>query len=56
MFFKKKTQKFDNTDYLKVAALLIHAAKIDEEYSLNEENIIKKALIKIISLKNSANN
>ena len=47
MFFKKKTQKFDNTDYLKVAALLIHAAKIDEDYSLNEESIIKRALIKI---------
>ena len=47
MFLKKKTKNFDKTDFLKVAALLIHAAKIDEEYSVNEENIIKKALIKI---------
>ncbi len=47
MFFKKKTKNFDKTDYLKVAALLIHAAKIDENYSKNEESIIKRALIKI---------
>ena len=47
MFFKKKTTNFDKTDYLKVAALLIHAAKIDENYSKNEESIIKRALIKI---------
>ena len=47
MFFKKKTKNFDKTDYLKVAALLIHAAKIHENYSKNEESIIKRALIKI---------
>ena len=31
----------------KVAALLIHAAKIDESYSKQEEEIIKEALLKI---------
>ena len=31
----------------KIAALLIHAAKIDENYSKEEEKIIKNALLKI---------
>ena len=31
MFFKKKDQN-SNNDLIKVAALLIHAAKIDENY------------------------
>ena len=47
MFFKniKNDQK---DDYLvNVAALLIHAAKIDENYSLKEEEIIKKTLLEI---------
>ena len=46
MFFKKENTK-NNNDLVKVAALLIHAAKIDEDYSYQEENIIKKALIKL---------
>ena len=46
MFFKKKDDK--NIDNLtKIAALLIHAAKIDENYSNQEEEIIKKTLLKI---------
>ena len=32
---------------LKTAALLIHAAKIDEKYSINEKELIKKALIEL---------
>ena len=43
MFLKKK----NNNDLIKVGALLIHAAKIDENYSFIEQNIIKKALLKI---------
>ena len=31
----------------KIAALLIHAAKIDENYSKQEEKIIKEALLKM---------
>ena len=44
MFFQKNNNK--NDDLTKVAALLIHAAKIDENYSSKEEEIIKKALLK----------
>ena len=47
MFFKssKSTGKLD--DLVKVAALLIHAAKIDEDYSNKEKEIIKETLLKI---------
>jgi len=43
MFF----QKDKNNNLVKVAALLIHAAKIDEDYSYKEEDIIKELLLKI---------
>ena len=46
MFFKNKKKEFDN-DLNKVAALLIHAARIDENFSNKEEEIIKKTLLKI---------
>ena len=43
MFFKKEEIKKNN--YLtKVCALLIHAAKIDENFTDKEEEIIKKAI------------
>ena len=43
MFFKKK--KTDNNDFhTKICALLVHAAKIDENYTEKEEEIIKKTL------------
>ena len=45
MFFKK--DKNENSNLSKVAALLIHAAKIDENFSKNEETIIKQALLQI---------
>ena len=45
MFFQENNNK--NDDLSKVAALLIHAAKIDENYSSIEEDIIKKALLEI---------
>ncbi len=46
MFFI--SDKTDNIkeDLIKVCALLIHAAKIDENYSLEEEDIIKQTLLK----------
>ena len=47
MFFKKEKNMKENDDLIKVAALLIHAAKIDENYSDNEEQIIKELLVKI---------
>ena len=43
-FFKKTQENKDRKDIL-VASLLIHAAKIDEKYTANEKEIIKKALI-----------
>ena len=46
MIFSEKSND-KNTDLIKVAALLIHAAKIDENYSEEEEEIIKKTLIKL---------
>ena len=45
MFFKK--DKDENNDLSKVAALLIHAAKIDENFSKSEEAIIKQTLLQI---------
>ena len=51
MFFQKNDNKED--DLSKVAALLIHAAKIDENYSSIEEEIIKKALLEIGASKNN---
>ena len=47
MFFKKNKIDNKNNDLAKVAALLIHAAKIDENYSDLEEKIIKQALQEI---------
>ena len=43
MFFKKKEIK-QNNFLTKVCALLIHAAKIDENYTDKEEKIIKESL------------
>ena len=43
MFFKKEEIK-NNNFITKVCALLIHAAKIDENYTDKEEEIIKKTL------------
>ena len=46
MLFVKNKNK-DKVDTTKVAALLIHAAKIDENYSIQEEKIIKKTLLEL---------
>ena len=47
MFFKKNKNEDKIDDLAKVAALLIHAAKIDENFSKQEEIIIKQALLKM---------
>ena len=44
IFFKNKENNDDN-QLVKIGALLIHAAKIDEDFSQEEENIIKQTLI-----------
>ena len=46
MIFSKKKEKKNNNSYLiKIVYILIHAAKIDENYSDKEEEIIKKTLL-----------
>jgi uncharacterized tellurite resistance protein B-like protein len=47
MFFNKNKDTDLSDDLIKIAALLIHAARIDENYSLEEKEIIKKTLIEI---------
>jgi|TARA_B100000787_G_scaffold25596_1_gene17053 uncharacterized tellurite resistance protein B-like protein len=50
-FFKKKEKENDIVDndksYSNIAALLIHVAKIDENYEDKEKEIIKKTLIEL---------
>ena len=48
-FFKKRERdtKTDNKYYSNIAALLIHAAKIDENYEDKEKEIIKRTLIEL---------
>ena len=46
--FKKNKIIVNNNDLIAMtAALLIHAAKIDQNYENNEKNIIKKTLLQI---------
>ncbi len=45
MFLNKGKNEKINLE--KIAALLIHAAKIDENYSSNEEKIIEKTILEI---------
>tara|TARA_B100001113_G_C20672292_1_gene432702 strand:+ start:47 stop:460 length:414 start_codon:yes stop_codon:yes gene_type:complete len=47
MFFNKSKSTNLSDDLIKIAALLIHAARIDENYSSEEKEIIKKTLIEI---------
>ena len=46
IFNKQKKESLDNKNVL-VAALLIHAARIDENYTDIEKKIIKKALMEL---------
>ena len=50
-FFNKKNKKETNIDssLSKITALLIHAAKIDENYTEKEREIIRKAVIELNS-------
>ena len=45
MFFKNN--KAQNNDLVKIAALLIHAAKIDENFTFEEEKIIEETLLNL---------
>jgi len=55
MFFKDKIDNNIKEDFSKIAALLIHAAKIDQNYSGQEEEIIKKTLLEIGEKKENIN-
>ena len=56
MFFNKKEDNAHVSDFVKIASLLIHAAKIDENYSKEEEKIIKKTLLSLGADKNNLEN
>ena len=47
MFFKKKDNNQKEDFLIKICALLIHAAKIDQEYTTKEEEIIKNTLLEL---------
>ena len=55
MFFKKKEYKEEDNFLIKIASLLIHAAKIDENYTEEEEKIIKDTLVQLGSNSESIN-
>ena len=44
-FFKRKKGKDPNNENMLIIALLIHAAKIDENYTDNEKKIIKNVIV-----------
>ena len=46
-FFKKKEQEDTSNKNVLIIALLIHAAKIDENYTEDEKKIIKKTIMEL---------
>ena len=55
--FLNKEDKLDSdSDLLNIACLMIHAAKIDENYTDKEKNIIKKTLSKLNKNKENIDN
>ena len=55
-FFKKKTKETEKIDIIsKTASLLIHAAKIDENYTDKEKLIIEKTLLELGANKEKLN-
>ena len=49
-FLNKDNEKPDsNTESVNIACLLVHAAKIDENYTSDEKEIIKKNSKEIVS-------
>ena len=55
MFFKKDSTETEKNFLIKICALLIHAAKIDENYTEKEEEIIKKTLLELGAKKETIN-
>ena len=55
-FFNNKKKSIDlNNNYIKIGCLLIHAAKIDQNYTIDEKEIIKKTLIELGANKDEIN-
>jgi uncharacterized tellurite resistance protein B-like protein len=52
-FFKSEKKEDTNSSDILLIALLIHAAKIDENYTDKEKQIIKKAIINLNQIKPS---
>ena len=50
-FFKDKKEEDSHASEVLIVALLIHAAKIDENYTDKEKQIIKKAIINLKQIK-----
>ena len=44
-FFKKKEKESSDNKNILIIALLVHAAKVDENYTENEKKIIKRAIM-----------
>ena len=44
IFFNKKNNSDDAEDIVLITALLVHAAKMDENYTIDEKKIIEKTL------------
>jgi uncharacterized tellurite resistance protein B-like protein len=55
MFFKKDSTETEKNFLVKTCALLIHAAKIDENYTESEEEIVKKTLLELGAKKETIN-
>ena len=51
-FFKNKNKNDMDSSLIKITALLIHAAKIDENYTEKERKIIRKAIVELDSKDN----
>ena len=47
LFKKDEPEQKDNLSLIAIASLLIHSAKIDENFTDKEKNIIKNALIEM---------
>ena len=49
-FFKKKNSNKDSESKILIAAILVHAAKIDDKYTDEEKKVIKRALMSLYSV------
>ena len=56
IFSKEKDKSNNNESLTRIASLLIHAAKIDEEYTEEEKQIINKTLIELGAENSDINN